>query len=86
MVLRREYISRMKVKTSITLSEDVIKRLDRATRRGENRSQAIERLLRERLQAEARKATDSRDRALIDEHAAELNTEAEDVLTYQAEL
>jgi metal-responsive CopG/Arc/MetJ family transcriptional regulator len=76
----------MKVKTSITLSEDVIKRLDRATRRGENRSQAIERLLRERLQAEARKATDSRDRALIDEHAAELNTEAEDVLTYQAEL
>jgi metal-responsive CopG/Arc/MetJ family transcriptional regulator len=86
MVLRREYISRMKVKTSITLSEDVNKRLDRATRRGENRSQAIERLLRERLQAEARKATDSRDRALIDEHAAELNTEAEDVLTYQAEL
>jgi metal-responsive CopG/Arc/MetJ family transcriptional regulator len=76
----------MKVKTSITLSEDVIERLDRAARRGENRSQAIERLLRERLQAEARKATDSRDRALIDEHAAELNTEAEDVLTYQAEL
>lgn len=86
MVFRREYIGKMKVKTSITLSEDVIKGLDRAARRGENRSQAIERLLRERLQAEARKATDSRDRALIDEHAAELNTEAEDVLTYQAEL
>lgn len=75
----------MKVKTSITLSEDVVKRLDRAARRGENRSQAIERLLRERLQAEARNAADSRDLALIDEHADELNAEAEDVLTYQAE-
>jgi metal-responsive CopG/Arc/MetJ family transcriptional regulator len=76
----------MKVKTSITLSEDVVKRLDRAARRGENRSQAIERLLRERLQAEARKAADSRDLALIAEHADELNAEAEDVLGYQAEL
>jgi len=76
----------MKVKTSITLSEDIVKRLDRAARRGENRSQAIERLLRERLQAEARKAADSRDLALIDEHADELNAEAEDVLTYQADV
>jgi metal-responsive CopG/Arc/MetJ family transcriptional regulator len=76
----------MKLKTSITLSEDIVKRLDRAARRGENRSQAIERLLRERLQAEARKAVDSKDLALIDEHAAEINAEAEDVLAYQAEL
>jgi hypothetical protein len=30
------------------------------------------------------KVTDSKDRALIDQHAAELNTEASDVLTYQA--
>ena len=60
-----EYIGSMKVKTSITLSDDVLKRLDRAAKRGENRSQAIERLLRERLQAEARKAADSRDLALI---------------------
>ena len=74
------------MKTSITLSEDIVKRLDRATRRGENRSQAIERLLRERLEAEARRAADSKDLALIDEHAAELNAEAEDVLAYQTEL
>ena len=76
----------MKLKTSITLSEDVVKRLDRATRRGENRSQAIERLLRESQEAEARRAADSKDLALIDEHAAELNAEAEDVLAYQTEL
>jgi metal-responsive CopG/Arc/MetJ family transcriptional regulator len=76
----------MKVKTSITLSEDVLKRLDRVARRGENRSQAIERLLKERLRAEARNAADAKDLALIDEHADELNAEAEDVLAYQAEL
>ena len=76
----------MKLKTSVTLSEDIVKRLDRAARKGENRSQAIERLLRERLSAEARKATDLKDLALIDQHAAELNAEAEDVLTYQADL
>ena len=76
----------MKVKTSITLSEDVIIRLDRARRSGENRSRAIERLLTERLDTEARKAADMKDIALIDKHAAELNAEAEDVLAYQAEL
>ena len=75
----------MKVKTSVTLSEDIVEELDRATRKGENRSQAIERLLRERLAAEARRVADLKDLALIDKHAAELNAEAEDVLTYQAE-
>jgi metal-responsive CopG/Arc/MetJ family transcriptional regulator len=76
----------MKVKTSITLSEDVLKRLDRVARRGENRSQAIERLLKESLRSEARNAADAKDLALIDEHADELNAEAQDVLAYQAEL
>jgi hypothetical protein len=32
------------------------------------------------------RAIDSRDRALLDEYAVEINTEAEDVLTYQAEI
>jgi metal-responsive CopG/Arc/MetJ family transcriptional regulator len=76
----------MKVKTSVTLSEDIIKDLDRAARRGESRSRAIERLLRERLAAEARRAADRKDLDLINEHSAELNAEAEDVLSYQKEL
>jgi metal-responsive CopG/Arc/MetJ family transcriptional regulator len=76
----------MKVKTSITLSEDIVEGLDRVAREGENRSQAVERLLRDCLAAEARKAAEQKDLALINQHAAELNAEAEDVLTYQAEL
>ena len=76
----------MKVKTSITLSEDIVKTIDRTAAKGENRSQAIERLLREGLAARARQATNARDRALLDRHADALNAEAEDVLGYQADL
>jgi metal-responsive CopG/Arc/MetJ family transcriptional regulator len=76
----------MKLKTSVTLSEDVVKRLDRATKKGESRSQAIERLLRESLYAEARRAADLRDLTLINKHAAQLNAEADDVLAYQTQL
>ena len=76
----------MKLKTSVTLSEDVVKKLDRATKKGESRSQAIERLLRESLDAEARRATDLRDLALINRHADQRNAEADDVLGYQTQL
>jgi metal-responsive CopG/Arc/MetJ family transcriptional regulator len=76
----------MKLKTSVTLSEDVVKRLDRVKKRGESRSEAIERLLRESLAAEARRAADLRDLALINSNADALNAEAEDALTYQADL
>jgi metal-responsive CopG/Arc/MetJ family transcriptional regulator len=75
----------MKLKTSVTLSEDVVKRLDRATKKGESRSQAIERLLRESLYAGARRAADLRDLTLINKHAAQLNAEADDVLAYQTQ-
>lgn len=74
------------MKTSVTLSEDIVKRLDRVMKKGESRSQAIERLLNDSLAAEARKAADLRDLALINQHADALNAEAEDVLTYQADL
>lgn len=76
----------MKRKTSITLSEAILEWIDRSALSGESRSQAIERLLRERLMSEARRASDLRDLAVINENAAALNAEAEDVLAYQAEL
>lgn len=76
----------MKLKTSITLSEDVLKTLRRASRKGESRSETIERLLREGLAARARQAADERDLALINRHADRLNAEAEDVLDYQTDL
>ena len=76
----------MKLKTSITLSEDVVKTIDRIAKKGESRLEAIERLLRESLAAQARLASDHRDLELINRHADQLNLEAEDVLTYQTDL
>lgn len=76
----------MKLKTSVTLSEDLVKRVDRASQKGESRSQTIERLLKDSLEASARKVAERRDLALINQHADELNAEAEDVLGYQVEL
>jgi metal-responsive CopG/Arc/MetJ family transcriptional regulator len=76
----------MKLKTSVTLSEDIVKTIDRVSRKGESRSETIERLLREGLAARARQAADARDLALINRHAAELNAEAEDVLIYQGDV
>ena len=76
----------MKLKTSVTLSEDVLATIDRATKKGRSRSQTIERLLREGLAARARRAADQRDLALINQHADELNAEADDVLRYQVDL
>ena len=53
---------------------------------GESRSQTIERLLRESLMKQARRAAERRELATINQHADELNAEAEDVLTYRAKL
>jgi metal-responsive CopG/Arc/MetJ family transcriptional regulator len=76
----------MKVKTSVTLSEDILKTVRRTAKKGESRSETIERLLREGLAARERRAVDERDLALINEHAEQLNAEADDVLKYQVDL
>lgn len=75
----------MKVKTSVTLSEDLLQRVARAARRGESRSETLERLVREGLAARARRAADARELARINADADALNREAADVLAYQAE-
>jgi len=76
----------MKVKTSVTLSEDVVKQLDAAVETGESRSQVIERMLRDSFARLERRARDLRDLELINRNADQLNEEAEDVLSYQVEL
>jgi metal-responsive CopG/Arc/MetJ family transcriptional regulator len=76
----------MKLKTSVTLSEDIMKTIGRTARKGESRSETIERLLREGLAARERRDADARDLALLNEHAEQLNAEAEDVLKYQVDL
>ncbi len=75
----------MKSKTSVTLSEDLLVSVKRAARKGESRSETIERLLRERLNDEAVRRAREREVAQINRHADALNAEAEDVLAYQGE-
>ncbi len=76
----------MKKKTSVTLSDDVLRLLRRAAARGESRSQTLERLVREGLLARARRLSDERDLAVLNGQADRLNREAADVLEYQADL
>ena len=76
----------MKRKTSVTLSEDIVAGVKRAARKGESRSETIERLLRERLKEDAARRAYEREIAIINRHADELNAEALDVLSYQEEV
>jgi metal-responsive CopG/Arc/MetJ family transcriptional regulator len=73
----------MKEKTSITLSRDLLSRIDRLAGTRHSRSAFIEKILRDYLQAQARAALDARDLALINAAAARLNAEAEEVLQHQ---
>ena len=75
----------MKVKTSITLSEDVLKAVRKSARPGENRSQTIERLLKTSAAAAVRQAADARDLTILNRHADALNAEADDTLAFQTE-
>ncbi len=74
----------MKQKTSITLSSDVLKEVDRSAGTKASRSAFIEDVLREYFRARMREAINARDAELINAHADYLNREMEDVLRYQA--
>jgi metal-responsive CopG/Arc/MetJ family transcriptional regulator len=74
----------MKEKTSVTLSKDILSKVDRLAGSRESRSSFIERILRNYLRERKRAAMNARDLKRINEHAARLNKEAEDVLEYQA--
>ena len=80
------YDGGMKQKTSITLSDDLLRLVARAGSKGESRSQTIERLVREGLLARARRLADERDLAILNRHADALNKEAAAVLEYQGDL
>ena len=80
----RYYISSMKVKTSITLSEDLVKILNRYA--PDNRSEFIEKALRSFIAQLARDEKTARDIRIINDQAEALNAEAEDVLAYQVKL
>lgn len=73
----------MKVKTSVTLSDDLVAMIDERVAMVGNRSEFIERAVRTFLAQLERSDVNRRDLSLLDEHAARLNSEAEDVLEFQ---
>lgn len=76
----------MKVKTSITLSEDLLKTLDEVADEFKNRSDVIEQALRHFFQKRMQKLREERDLKILNQRAKDLNEEAEDVLSYQVEI
>lgn len=74
----------MKEKTSITLSKDLLAKVDRLAGSKQSRSAFIERVLRKYLKDRQRASIHARDVELLNQAADRLNREAEDVLEYQA--
>ena len=76
----------MRVKTSVTIDERVLRAIDRATGRKRSRSRVIEDAAREFLARRARAAREARDMEILNDAADALNSEMDDVLTYQADV
>ena len=72
----------MKVKTSITLSEELLVKIDRNLGNFKNRSNFIENATMNYLSQLSRNEKDRRDRDILDRKAAALNKEAEAVLDF----
>jgi metal-responsive CopG/Arc/MetJ family transcriptional regulator len=73
----------MKKKTSITLSSDVLAKVDRLARPEHSRSAVIEHILQLYFRQKSRGKIHARDLKRINAAADRLNSEGEDVLTYQ---
>lgn len=76
----------MKKKISITLSTDLLLKIDRLICPNGSRSAFIEKVLKDHFQKLERQAIQQRDFVLINANADYLNSEAEDVLRYQADI
>ena len=74
----------MKLKTSLTLSEDLIASIDKLAGSKVSRSAYIEQILREFVDGRAQARKDAREVAAINRHAAQLNVEMNDALSFQA--
>jgi metal-responsive CopG/Arc/MetJ family transcriptional regulator len=73
----------MKLKTSITLSEEVLVTVDRLAGSKHSRSAFIERVLRKYLRDRSRAALQARDLERLNNAADRLNAEAAEVLEFQ---
>jgi metal-responsive CopG/Arc/MetJ family transcriptional regulator len=73
----------MKAKTSLTLSEDLIATIDKLAGPKVSRSAYIEQILREFVNRRAQGRREAREVAAINRHAAQLNVEMSDALSFQ---
>jgi len=76
----REYNYLVKVKTSITLPEDLLRAIDQTD---PNRSSFIEKAARQYLATLSKSRREAQDAEILNAHAEALNREALDVLEYQ---
>ena len=76
----------MKAKTSLTLSEDLIARIDRLAGPKISRSAYIEQILRDFVDGRAQARKDARETAAINRQAAQRNAEMSDALSFQGNL
>jgi metal-responsive CopG/Arc/MetJ family transcriptional regulator len=76
----------MKAKTSLTLSEDLLRDLDRMAGPKVSRSSFIERILRHFVEHRARQKRLAQEVAAIKQHAEKLNSEMSDALTKAPDL
>lgn len=74
----------MKEKTSITLSSDILAKVDHLAGSKLSRSAFIERVLRSYFRERSRRKVQARDLERINAAADRLNSEAAEVLEYQA--
>ena len=73
----------MRVKTSVTIDERVLRAIDKAAGRHKSRSRLIEDAAREFLERRTRADREARDLEILDRAATALNREMADVLLYQ---
>ena len=79
-------IGSMRVKTSVTIDERVLRAIDKTTTRHKSRSRVIEDAAREFLARRNRTAREARDLEILNAAADDLNREMNDVLAFQAEV
>jgi len=75
----------MKIKTSITLSKDLLREID-GIKGNTNRSVFIEQAIRSYLKQMERDQRNRDDLEILNRHSARLNREASDVFSFQVEL
>ncbi len=76
----------MKVKTSITLPQDLVHKMDKLSGFYGNRSALIEKAVRMLIETEEKRQRDLNDLEILNQKAEIFNEEAEDVLSYQVDL